>query len=140
MPDLTVTAASVVAGSGAIIERAYNFGETITAGQAVYLKSSDSKWWKMQHDGTAEESGSGVAKGIALNGGAANQPAAVQTAGQLTIGATVAAGVEYYASATAGGLAVVGDLGSADYVTVMCYGITTAIVVVNPVAFGVVLA
>lgn len=111
----------------------------MTAGQAVYLKASDGKWWKAK--ATATEPGStGVSFGIALNGGAANQPAHVQTGGSLTIGATVAAGVWYYLSTTYGGIAPVADLGSGNYVSTICYGISTSVVKVSPIASGVALA
>jgi hypothetical protein len=137
LADLTITATSVVKGTGAQLDYTRVFGETVTAGMPVYLKESDGKYWKSQSDGTSAEA---EALGIAINGGAAGQPAVVQTGGQLTIGATVAAGVFYYVSNTAGGICPVADLGTADYVTAICYGISTSVVVVLPVATGVVLA
>lgn len=137
MADLTITATSVVKGTGAQIDRTRVFGEAVTAGQPVYLKDSDGKYWKAQSDGNSAEA---AALGIALNGGAADQPAAVQTGGSLTIGATVAAGVFYYVSNTAGGICPVGDLGTGDYVTAICYGTSTSAVTVLPVATGVTLA
>jgi len=39
-------------------------GETVTAYQALYLKASDSKWWKAQADGTKQP-----CHGIAVEGG-----------------------------------------------------------------------
>lgn len=140
MAALTITATNVVAGDGAVVVKDFPFGETVTAGMSVYLKASDSKWWKAQADGTADQSGSGVRLGIALNGGAANQPAAVQTGGRLTIGATVAAGVFYYVGLGAGEIGPAGDLGSTNYVSQIAYGVSTSVVVVNPLATGVVLA
>ena len=137
MADITVTATSVVKGSGAIINKERVAGETITAGMPVYLKSSDNKWWKSQSDGTAAEAD---AQGIALHAASADQPLAVQTGGSITIGATILAGVFYYVSNTAGGICPVADLGTADYVTVIGYGTTTALMTVQPLATGVVLA
>lgn len=112
------------------------FGEAVTAGQAVYLKSSDGKWWLAQCDGTAEEAGSGGV-GVALNGGAANQPAAVQTGGLITIGGTVAATLVYVVSATAGGICPIADLVSTNKLTILGYATTTGVIDLRPLATGV---
>lgn len=137
MADISITATSVVPGTGAQINKERVAGETITAGMPVYRKASDDRWWKSQTDGTSAEAD---ALGIALHAASAGQPLAVQTGGQITIGATIAAGVFYYVSNTAGGICPVADLGTADYVTVIGYGVTTSIMMVYPVATGVVLA
>lgn len=140
MADLSITANSVVTAADGVFDKDAYFGEAVTAGMAVYKKSSDGKYWKAQSDGTAEESGSNVLFGVAMNGGAAGQPAVVQRGGTVTIGATIAAGVFYYISNTAGGICPVADLGSADYPSVIGYGTTTAILKISPVASGVALA
>lgn len=121
-----MTATSVVKGSGAIVDNTRVAGETVTAGQAVYIKSTDNKWWLAQNDGTAEESGTGGV-GVALNGGAANQTIAVQTAGQVTIGATVVATTVYIVSSTFGGIAPVADIASTQRLTIIGYATTTGI-------------
>ena len=72
MAALTVTATNVVFVSGSVIQ--HTIGETVTAGQAVYLKT-DGRVWKAQCDGTAAEA---AAIGILLSGGAAAQPARVR--------------------------------------------------------------
>ena len=122
MADITVTAANVVPDSG------YQYvdgtaGETITAGQALYLKSSDSKYYKADcNDATAENR---TLAGIALHGGSAGQPLRVMTAGTVTIGATVAVGTIYVLSATAGGIAPSTDLVSGWYTTIIGIATTT---------------
>lgn len=126
MADLTVTAANVVTVSGGI-NKDFVAGEAFTAGQCVYLKTSTNKWMKAQCDGTAEEAGSGTVLGIALNTGVLNQPAAVQTSGIITAGATVVVGKIYLVSATAGGIAPVDDIvTSTQKVTVLGIGATAA--------------
>lgn len=143
MSDLSITATQVVAGTGASVIKTGVYGETVTAGQCVYQKSTDSKWYKAvaTSGGTAEQSGYGVSFGVALVGGAANQPAYVQTGGPITIGATVAAGVWYYVSQTAaGGIGPVADLGSGDFVTIIGYGLTTSTMQIVPTATGLTLA
>jgi hypothetical protein len=108
MADLTVTAASVIAGTNAITESAIA-GETLTAGQVVYKKASDGKYYKAQCDGTTEEAGSG-GLGIALHAAGANQPIRFQRGGGLVIGATTVKTSIYCLSATAGGICPEADL------------------------------
>jgi hypothetical protein len=105
MADLSVTAASVV--NVTALSAHGTAGETITAGQAVYLKSSDGKLWKAQCDGTAEE---GAPIGVALSGGAVGQPITYATKGAMTIGATTVKTTTYVLSAAAGGICPQADL------------------------------
>lgn len=123
MADLTVTAANVAKGSGAVV-KAGTSGEAITAGQTVYLKSSDGKYYLAQHDNTAAEA---AAKGIALNSApGADQPIDVQIGGNIDPGATVTVGTIYCVSATLGGIAPSTDVGSGDYVTTLGIGTSSS--------------
>lgn len=140
MPDITVTAASVLKGSSPTTITNYNAGETITAGQAVYRKLADNEWYKAQADGTAEESGVGTDLGIALHGSADGQPLVVQTGGTITIGATVVAGTEYVVSATAGGIAPHADLVATNKYSRLGYATTTGVIQLVPLATGITLA
>lgn len=125
MADITITATSVKRVSGAVHNQ-NNFGETVTAGMPVYLKVADAKWYKIDNNVDAATSGVGAtATGIALNGGAVDQPAVVLTSGDVDIGATVVVGEVYVASQTAGGIAPHGDLASGNFVTYIGYAITT---------------
>lgn len=123
MADITITAASVVPGANSTQIQS-TAGETITAGMAVYLKTSDSRWWKAQADGTAAESGSGTSYGIALCGASAGQPIVVDIADSagITIGGTTVVGTVYCVSATAGGICPWADLVSTNYVTILGVG------------------
>ena len=85
MADLSITAASVLAGSDASIKDG-NLGAAVTAGQVVYLDTSDSRW-KLADNNSATAIVR-VPGGIALNGGASGQPVKVLTNGPITIGAT----------------------------------------------------
>jgi hypothetical protein len=110
--DLSVTAASVAPSSDAVLT-AGTAGEALTAGQAVYKKASDGKWYKADcNSATAEVR---AASGIAATGSATGQPVVVQTGGSITIGATLTAGVVYYLSGTAGGIRPVADNTTGDY-------------------------
>lgn len=69
MADFVLTAAQVTKDSGNA--KTGTAGETITAGQTVYLKSTDNRLWKADANGTAEEQ---VCLGVALHGSSAGQP------------------------------------------------------------------
>jgi len=127
MTDVSITAANVVP-TGTYAKSIVTYGETITAGQSLYLKASDGKYWKTQCDGTAEEAAAG---GIALVGGGANQLGVLLTSGTLTIGGTLVAGRHYAVSRAAGGICPESDLVSTDKVTILGLATTTAIINVN---------
>jgi hypothetical protein len=137
MADLSITAASVVAGSGA---RKVNgtAGATITAGQVVYLDSSDSKYKLADNDSATAAVRSPA--GIALHGASSNQPLTILTAGPITIGATVAAGDVYCMSSTAGGICPVADIAAGDYNTIIGIGTSTTVIDVKLHEAGVVKA
>lgn len=117
MTDLSVTAASVVSGSNAIVDRTGFAGETITAGMPVYFDTSTRLW--MKADANAATAAARTPQGIALHGASANQPLAVQTKGDITIGATLTAGVTYYLSDTAGGICPIADVGTGEYYAII---------------------
>jgi len=111
MASLSITAANVLAGSGATIERG-TAGATITAGQVVYRDSADGKYKLADADSATAEARN--PRGIALNGASNGQPLAIVRAGDVTIGATMTVGLAYYLSPTAGEIGVVADVLSGD--------------------------
>ncbi len=115
MADLSVTAGSVIPGTGAQYERATS-GATITAGQLLYKDTSDSNKAKLA-DCDAEASA--VLWGVAMNGASSGQKVTIQTAGDFNPGATATIGEVYVVSSTAGGIAPIGDLLTGDYVTIL---------------------
>jgi hypothetical protein len=128
MADLVITAASVLPSTNAVSQTG-TAGEALTAGQALYQKSADSKWYKADcNSATAEVR---AAKAIALTGSAAGQPVVVQTGGRITIGATVAAGTAYYLSGTAGGIRPAADNTTGDYPQVIGMGVSTTDIQLN---------
>lgn len=124
MTDLTITPANVVAGSGAVIVQGVS-GGTITAGQAVYLSSTTGKWLHADADSATAEQRRVV--GIALNGASASQPIDVQTAGDITIGATLVAGTAYYLSDEPGGICPLADLATGDYICLIGHAKSTSV-------------
>lgn len=125
MADLVQTDTSVVKGANALEETRYDFGETCLAGDQVYLHT-DSKWYKALND-TAAHAGQG-GWGAALNGGAINQAARVQTGGRINPGATVAVGQIYCVSPNAGKWAPYADVASTKFVTISGIGVTTSLI------------
>lgn len=137
MADLSITATSVVAGSGATINKNSNAGATITAGQVLYLESSSSTWKLADCNSATAEVRTPV--GIALHAASSGQPLAVLTAGPITIGATLTAGVAYYLSGTAGGIRPVADNTTGDYPAVLGMASSTTVLQVKIQAPGAVL-
>lgn len=126
MADLSITAASVLAGAGALITHGVA-GAALTAGQVVYLdEATDS--FKLSDSNSATAAVRDV-DGITLHAAAPGQPIAVHTRGPITIGATLAAGQTYAASETPGGIEPVSDLGSGEYPTIL--GMATSTTVLN---------
>lgn len=119
MADLTVTPANVLPYSGARIQTG-RAGETIAAGQALYLKDADGKLWKADDASAAKA----AAVGVALNGGAAGQPISYLEAGGVNPGATVVVGVVYGVTDTPGGIGAISERAVGDYITILGVGVT----------------
>lgn len=137
MAAISITAANVLTVSGTT--EWGTAGATVTAGQTVYKKASDSKFYladcdKTAHDGNAEIDN---VYGIALNAASASQPLCVQKTGTITIGGTVTVGTIYTQSATAGGIAPWSELTTNDQVVIIGVGTTAAIITLNILTTGV---
>jgi len=121
MADLAVTATSVLPGTGTIVSG--TLGGTATAGQLVRLNTSN-QYVTAQSTSAANSQMAGVA----LNGGAINQPVQVQTTGTYTAGGTVLVGKVYIVSATAGGIAPVDDVAGGEFIRVFGVGISATVI------------
>jgi hypothetical protein len=132
MADLVVTATSVVKYAGAKTANGWA-GETIIAGQTLYLDSTTGLL-KKADDTTAAKA---TVVGIALNGGAINQPIAYLTGGGLNPGAAVTVGLAYGITDTAGGIALISERGSGDFNTFLGFATTTSRIEVNIIKAGV---
>jgi hypothetical protein len=139
LADLTVTAASVAPGANARIDRAHAAGEALaTAGLAVYLKSSDNRWYLSDTD-VAEPLA--VQYGVTLNAApAAGLPIAVQYGGDLTAGATLVVGEVYGVGEAAGGIAPKADCVATEYERILGIARTAAILELKPIWSSVVRA
>jgi hypothetical protein len=129
MADITITAASVVPSSSAVLEDIIA-GATLTRGQPYYLDSADSYTAK---PADADTQAAARAVGIVAADLAVGQVGkGIRSDPALAIGATVAAGTAYYVSTTAGGICPVADLGSGDYTTLLGLGISTTQIALAP--------
>lgn len=118
MANLSLTPANVLKTAAAQFSYG-TFGETVAAGEWVYLHT-DGKLYLA--DATSATKAATV--GMALNGGAANQPAQIGFAEDVTLsGMTV--GTFYFLSATPGKMCPHADLTSGNFVTCLG-GATTA--------------
>lgn len=133
MADLTITAANVAAGTNASKVNSYLAGASITAGQAIYLDDATGTMKLADADTLAASE----AKGIALNSASTGQPISYQRSGNITIGATVAVGVAYYVSTTAGGICLESDLSTGDFPHFLGFATSTTVIALDPKACGV---
>lgn len=137
MADLSITAASFVPGENAKFRQGIA-GETVTAGQTLYIKTSDNRLYKADADLSAEAS---LIVGLAAHGASAGQPLSyVYEDDNLTVGATLTMAQVYVSSGTAGGVCPASDLANGDYVTVLFVPISTSKANVKLVAAGAVAA
>jgi hypothetical protein len=137
LADLTITATSVLAGSGSVKVNG-TAGASITAGQVVYLDATDNKY-KLADNNSATAAVRSPA-GIALHASSSGQPLTVLTSGPITIGATVTAGVAYYLSDTPGGICPVADLLTGEYPVVLGLATSASVIEVDIQEAGVALA
>jgi hypothetical protein len=134
MSDLVITAANVIAGTGAR-KALGTAGATITAGKVVYLDTSDSKYKLADNN-----SGTAVLRspvGIALNGASNGQPLVIHEEGPLTIGATLEPGAVYFLSDTPGGICTAADLASGEYPTILGIAVSTTVLDIDIAESGV---
>lgn len=124
MADLVVVAASV-APQGPFYQSVQGTaGAAITAGQSVYLKNSDKKWYPALAAGSVEQSGQ-YGAGIALDSApGAGQAITVFVSGTIDLGVELTLGQLYVVSANAGGIAPSSDLISGNFVTILGVGQT----------------
>jgi hypothetical protein len=126
--DLSITAANVVAGEDAATKQGLA-GEAIAAGKLVYLDATSKKY--LLADNNSATAAARHAVGVALNGAALNQPLHVQTGGKITLGAVLTAGIAYFVSDTPGGICVLADVGSGEYICQLGLAESTTVLDLN---------
>jgi len=101
MTDLVITPANVVAGSNAMRADG-TAGVTLLAGQLIVKDATTKKY--VLADNNAVDVTLRKPAGIALHGASPSQPIAFLTSGDITIGAAVVAGTDYFLSGAPGGI------------------------------------
>ncbi len=126
MADISVTAAEVLPGTGALYARGV-FKSTTTAGQTAYLSTTDGTdpptYGLFDANGTDELA---TLAGVFMNGGAAGQPCTVLVGGNYDPGFTVVVGEIYVGTVTAGGIALADDLASGWKTAIVGIGTSTS--------------
>jgi hypothetical protein len=133
MSDISISAASVLPGAGAVTEDGLA-GATLTAGQIVYRDTDNS--YKLA-DCNGASATIRTPRGVALNGASAGQPVRIQKQGEITIGGTLTAGTSYYLSGTPGGLRPVADNTTGDYPSHIGISKSTTVLLLAIAASGV---
>ena len=111
MADLSITAANVKLVSGPTED--ITAGASITAGQLVYREASTGTAKLTDNDSATAEVR--AIRGMALHAASADQPLTIAKNGALVdMGAILTAGVDYYASGTAGGICPRADVTTGD--------------------------
>jgi hypothetical protein len=121
MADISVTAASVLKGTGATTQNGIA-GVSITAGQPLYLDSATNTLKLADVD---LSSAAATVVGIALHAAGAGQPIQYQDGGAMTFNAVLTAGKVYVATATAGGIALIADLATNWRTSILGYATST---------------
>lgn len=132
--DLVITPANIKISTGT--RQTGTAGESITAGQAVYLKASDNKLWRADAN---ESSAASAAIGIALHAALADQPLAYLGSDNdvLAMGAILTVNTCYVVSANPGGIAPIADMAAGWFLNTLGFAITTSTLKLRIFASGV---
>lgn len=141
MAVLSVTAASVLMSSSASFLSNHTAAVAITAGQAVYLNSSNA-WALLDTNAAATGNGINDVRGIAVDSApGAGQPITVCMKDPgFTPGATMTVGKVIYGSITAGGITLAEIPGTGEYPVVLGIAITATVMNLDICASGAVAA
>lgn len=115
MADLSITAANVGV-KGRVATDIVQVGESVTQGQPAYYKNSDGKYYKTDANASTATA---VATGVFLTAASTDGYAILARSGPVNLGATLTVGETYVVSATAGGIAPIGDATTGWYVTIL---------------------
>lgn len=111
MADLSITAANVKSSAGSIVDRGVA-GATVTAGQQVYKDPATGKY--LLADNNSATVRARTPDGTALHGASLDQPLAVHREGDITIGATLVAGTDYWLGDVPGAICPRADIATGE--------------------------
>jgi hypothetical protein len=136
MTDLVIVPANVIAGANAKTASG-SAGATILAGQLIYKDPATMKY--LLADNNAVDPNAHDAVGVALHGASLNQPITLQTSGDITIGAALTAGADYFLSAAPGAICPRADVVAGSAVCLVGLAKSTSVLVIDIQFPGVVL-
>ena len=118
MADLTPTTSQIVPDTTQLDSGVC--GEAITAGMTIY-KKSDGKIWKAIDTSAAAAASKGIAVASTF---AANQGISWQKSGTIVMGAaaSITAGAVYGVTDTAGGISLISERATGDFITIVGVG------------------
>lgn len=124
MANLTITAASIIPGSGAKNIPGIA-GATVTAGQVAAKDPATGKY--VLADSNHATAALRRPAGVFLNGAADGQPVTIHTDGPLAFGAILTAGTDYWLSDTAGAICPRADVGSGELAVLLGLATSTTV-------------
>jgi hypothetical protein len=124
--DLSITAANVTAGTGAVTING-TAKEAVTAGQLMYLDAASGQY-KLSANATT---GRKTLAGIALNNAAAGQPIVIQTSGQVNLGSVATTAVIYTVSSNQGGIAPSTDNATGQDIIIFGVAVSASVIQIN---------
>lgn len=135
MADVSITSANVKPASELVKTKAVTLGETLVAGDYVYYKTSDQRYWKSDSDAADTAN----ARGVILVGGSAGEIGTIAEQGPITYGAVLTAGTVYVLSSNAGKICAISDGNHAtgDYITIVGVASSTSVMTFRPYVSGV---
>lgn len=129
MADLIITPTDVARAGNTGTYRAVQYGEPISAGQAVYQSTVDQKYYLTDSNDSTKPAQTGQA-GIAVSTGSTDQQGVIARGNAvIELGASVMTAGELYvlSSANAGGIAPSVDLAAGAELTIVGYAQTDAL-------------
>jgi hypothetical protein len=136
MADLSITPASVLAGSNAR-KRSGISGATLTAGVVAYKDAADQKWKLADSDSATAAIRGSTGLAFVLNGASDGQPVDLMEFGDITLGAVLTAGLEYYLADAPGLICPRADLATGDYYVLLGIAKSTSVLAFDPSYSGV---
>lgn len=142
MPTPVSITPANVSSSSSDSRSSIQVGEVVNAGDILYLKAADGKWWKADCL-TAEKAGSGSPGNLKI--ALSNAPAAGQwilgadANSNVTLGSVLTKGNIYVLAATGGKFGPPADLVSTDQLTIIGYATSSTVLRFEPKPTGVVI-
>lgn len=132
--DITIAASSVSPGTVNKIEHGIA-GEAIDAGEVLYQKASDGKFYLAVADDA--DTAKAIIKGVATNSAAANQTISYQVMGTINLGSVLTTGTAYILSKTPGKMQAMSNYGPDQTLSIVGSASSASAMMLNIVNTGI---